>query len=300
MSNHRRTEISSNLFRNLTTENGRPLKAFHDAQQIFTKGPNDEYQKKKDNNGNDVVILKGYGGSSDDVSINLNNIEATLNRLKENQAQPIRNLKGDLDNDFKNIIQIIRILFSTAAYDYVHEIIVRVFCDVKTVTPGTIGAYFAGCLVRTNFPGNPGCSAVCAGAVPPEQGTKGFEFCEKYAIIYDSDGTLISLNDLEDKEEAYIYISNSINFEGFTSEEIKQLSNLGIKRVKLVRYSPDGLSYQEVSSNFIDVNSLPVKNNSNNNNDTCSSNTGSTLLILLLPLLLLLLIFIGWKFCGSQ
>src|SRR5207253_1295542 len=133
-----------------------------------------------------------------------------------------------------------KLTYDTQSFNHVHEIIQDVFKDVENVTPGTVGAYFGGCLSKTDFKGNPSCSAACAGSVPFELGTQGWEFCDKLTILYNSESGVSSLtttNNPQDKREAYVFVSNNKDFDGFTQADIQQMKSYGIEKAKIVKYS---------------------------------------------------------------
>jgi len=256
---------------------------------VIEKGTDHPFQRSKNSEGEDVIVLKGDGGHGEDLAINLNNIKASLSRLYKHRHSFIKDLKGDLHTEFRGMVDIIHILYSSAAYDHLHEIIVKVFGEVNEVTPGTIGAYFAGCLVRTDFADNPGCSAVCAGAVPRGKGTPGWELCGKLAILYDAHGSFTTLNNVDDKREAYIYIPEGVHFERFKSAELDALRGHGVEKAKIVRYSRDGRAYHEISGQFTELGS--VSTHSSNQDQSSSS---AAFWVIALPLIILILIALGW------
>lgn len=264
-------------------------------ENIIVKGPRSTPKKKKE----DVIVVKG-DTPADSFKIDLTQVRAALAALKEIKHKMIKTLDPEESVRFKNMVDIIYLMYNSKAYHQIHDIVVEMFSDVQHVTPGTVGAYFAGCLVPTDFRGNPSCSAACASSVPPEHGTEGWHPCDKLALLYDGEGSFTTLNDPDDKKEAYVYVSASRNFNGFTADDIQKLTGYGVEKARIVRYSEDGRSYNEISNDFVGLASL-AENRDVQVGDTCtncSNGAAVALFVIVLVLLILALLILGWKFSG--
>jgi hypothetical protein len=114
-------------------------------------------------------------------------------------------------------------------------------------------------------------------------------------LIYNGDGTFAILHRVTDVSQAYIFVNDQLSFRGLTFREVEKLEGLGISEVKIVKHS-DGLSYQEVSSDFVPVRRLLVAGTSQKSNSNASiqsygkSNGKSSLHIFVIILLFLLLL----------
>jgi len=102
-------------------------------------------------------------------------------------------------------------------------------------------------------------------------------------------------------KQAYLFVNDKFNFRGLTNAEITKLEGMGIEEVKVVKHS-EGLSYQEVSSDFIPCHHLRLSSPASNGNGGNGSfgygygNYGSAAAAILVILLLILLIGGGYYY----
>jgi len=168
---------------------------------------------------------------------------------------------------------------------------------------------------KNNFKGNPSCSATCAGSISPDPTTPGWDLCDKLVLLYDGQGTFNTLNEPSQRKEAYVYISDKIDFKGFTKSDIKRLSTYGVEKVMIIKYSEDGESYTETSLDFVDIRQLPKIGDSKNeknitdpkkkavvvdNSGGSGSNPNTNLFIAILVIIIvLLLIYLASRYIRS-
>lgn len=106
-------------------------------------------------------------GSSKALSIDYQTIKRTIGRLRKHHDRRVDDSRHQ--SDINQLNQYVQKLYHTNGYEKFYELIVHHFNDLRIVVPGTIGAYCYGCN-RTPRPGaglTPGCSALCAGGIPP-------------------------------------------------------------------------------------------------------------------------------------
>ena len=130
----------------------------------------------------------------------------------------------------------------------------KVFSNLTEVAPGTVGAYFYGCFLRTDFEEK--CSLVCANSISPlarDSECRQRVVWAKYdstndRYIFDetnknntikgnngNNGNNGNKGD-ENKEDeiTYLYIENPKGFSGFTMSEKESLSKMNIEYVRLL------------------------------------------------------------------
>jgi hypothetical protein len=262
-----------------------------------------------------IVVSKGPGDTGE-TNITLDDTRARLHRLRSVANTPIRSLTGaDLD-DFRTLVSNTKLLYGTDAYKILHDEYSRVFGDVSPILPGTVGAYFAGCLIKTSFSEMPGCSVICAGSapLPPTEPSNGSQpsvppvdtacgpqtdlgsFCQ-YSVVWGLfDGQrydFTTLHDTDNKDDVIVFVNSAKpSFQGFSDDEKELLRKFGAKRINVIRYSADSKHYHELLGGFVDLNSVPSRVDVVSNYQEMSSNN---ILIILLIVLVLIVIFIGWR-----
>lgn len=242
----------------------------------------------------DVFIINGQDGS---FQLHRKALRETLNDLKNQANVSVRHLNPEHTESFRSIVEALRLLYgSQALYDLVLTDIRNVFTDVKDVKPGTVAAFFIGCFSDDKFPGPMGCSPKCAASLPPAEGTPGYANCDDLVLIY-SDGLFSSLNEKR-STHAYIYVAET-DFNGFTSENLRQLRGADIENVSLIFGNQDG-SYREVTSSLT-IDQLPHKESDGegkvspaqvSDDSTTSNNTGAGIALAIVIIVIIILLFI--------
>lgn len=263
-----------------------------------------------------IIVSKGPGETGE-TNITLDDTRARLQRLRGVADTPIRSLTGQDQDDFRALVRNTQLLYGTDAYKILHDEYRRTFGDVSPILPGTVGAYFAGCLIKTSFSEMPGCSVICAGSapLPPSETPSGPQptaqpvenscgpqadagtFCQ-YSVVWGLfDGQrydFTTLHDTDNKDDVIVFVNSAKpSFQGFSDDEKELLRKFGAKRINVIRYSPDSKHYHELLGGFIDLNSVPSRVDVVSNYQEMSSSRN--LLIILLIVLILIVIFIGWR-----
>lgn len=132
---------------------------------------------------------------------------------------------------FKGIMNSIKsITVNDEAYHQIINLVDEYFKDVKA-EPGTIGAFFHGCMGRDNFSGPLGCNPKCTGSLPPPGNFEGYTTCGDPVFTFVR-GNFYDLND-RTSNHAYIYV-NTENFEGFNVDHVIFLQGKGILEATLI------------------------------------------------------------------
>lgn len=294
---HRRqTPLKSSLFR----------RAHDDGGFVEKGGPNtnrgeDGYRRGRDDVGNEIIIVEK--GESSNITINMDNVRATLTELRAHAHVPIRELSKEMSEMLQDVVTISQLLYNSAAYNVFLEEVLRAHADVRNVRAGTVGAFFVGCFVPSGYSGPAGCNPNCAGALPPEPNTEGWSFCDKLVILYNGE-VFHSLNEVADNSQAHIYIPEGVEFNGFTPSELRQLSAYGITTAKIIRSTGAGSSFQE-HGDFVELSRLgkqPPRPSTPVRNAAPSSGGGMNngLIIILVIIFFLIMLVIGWKICTTR
>ena len=159
---------------------------------------------------------------------------------------------------------------------------------------GTVGAYFCECKSENTFPGNRSCSLGCL------LGSKSIGCdtdypCEYTCISYNGDGNYSTVYEVEGVKQAYLFVNDKFKFDGIYPGEYKYFSNIGVEEVKIVKHS-DGLSYQEITSNFIPVRNLILKNNKIELKEDPEEITLGITIVIILILILIIAGAGGWYY----
>jgi hypothetical protein len=224
----------------------------------FRKNPEQKNKKleisQSNRDGKNVIILKG---DDQEYSLNIDNVKSTLVELRKYSSRTTSALEGELNDKFKFMVGIISMTYDSGIYSSIYELIQDIFGVGCSTVPGTIGAYFSGCLIQTNSREPQNCSAVCAGSLPPPPNTQGWNFCSERVFLYDGYGRFKTLNKNNKSNKAYIHLDGGLKFVGFSKKEIRYLKYQGILHVKLISYTDHGKSYEEVTTKFVLLNELP-------------------------------------------
>src|SRR4029077_19481374 len=118
---------------------------------------------------------------------NVTEIRARLAEIRKYADVQVRDLPESVGTDLKNFSELATLVSETGFYTQLIAIIEDIFGDIKTVAPSTVGAFFRGCFLPNDFPGAAGCSATCAGMMPPPSDVKGWAVCSDNVIDFDGD-----------------------------------------------------------------------------------------------------------------
>lgn len=231
-------------------------------------------------------------------------LRETLARLKGDAQTFVNQLSAEKTQDFKSVLEALRALYnSPSAYEVMLNDIRHEFENISPIKPGTVAAFFVGCFTSDKFPGPLGCSPKCVASVFPTSGTPGYSQCDDLVLIY-FNGVFSSLNEKR-SAHAYIYVGES-HFNGFSTDNIKQLKDSGIENVSIIFGNPDG-TFREVTS-VLTLEQLPKQNGKNvsgaaqtgtngssSGSSTGTSGTGGVVLLIVIIVIIAILLFLVYR-----
>lgn len=226
--------------------------SFDPSRYISRKSPSEDgSSKRKPRN------------SSTDTEFNVDQIRSALDNLKRNMDVPVQKASGKLKQEYDTIVRYETMLSNTSSYSLLEQLVDEKFGDVKIVNPGTIGAHFAGCVTETSFSQtSPGCSAVCAGAMPRKD--RLWETCSSHVILAENKNDGFYFNHLSsgsDKSHAHIFINyeSLSDFPGFSKEEKLHLIQKDIRKVSLFSYKHGDADYIKLTDDSVDISSIKTR-----------------------------------------
>ena len=253
---------------------------------LFIKGDKNvtfELKKGHDN----IYIIKHSDGKKFEFDRNF--FLSTLRDLKKYSHNPIKILDDEQNNNFDNMMSSIEMLRKTGKlYELLHNDIATIFDDVKIVIPGTVAAYFIGCSSKDDFPGPMGCNPRCAASLTPGGKDSKDYTCNDLVLMYEDDKTFSSMNK-KISQHSYIHIGD-VNFKGFTSDNIKQLSDAHISSATLIYARIDG-TYGNINQ-FVPVNDLPVESQTQNTTTNNDDAAAWILFIVIISIIIILLLIV--------
>jgi hypothetical protein len=258
------------------------------------------------------IVEKGHKNI---LKVDIGKFDELCKKFKEKKDVKIKKLFGEDKENFDLMVNYVHLLYGTSHYSHLFEKVRKHFKGVTSVKPGTVGGYFAGCLVNKKLGDmTPGCSLGCAGSMPLPKDEEGWSFCDKAVIMAERgiNGYVFSVvkpaESDEDYDPAYVFVESNTEFEGFSKSEKANLKAIGCKNVKLIGYSDD-MSYSELykdSRSVEDIKNRRDKSDSTGkvvsvsrskesyeNND---SNTALIVAIIVFVILLLIFLYLAYRY----
>lgn len=235
----------------------------------------------------------------DVVKVDTAELDDIMARLRDNEKVRINKLTPESAKDFQKVLSYVSLLYNTSQYNIIYDIAEKHFGDVKSATPGTVGGYFAGCIVETSFSDSiPGCAVACAGGLPRPKDDEKWKFCDQAVIwgLYEGGKyNFTTILDKEDKEHSILHL-NCTNYKtcpGFADEDKKHLKDMGVKRVTLYGYRNSGKDHTPLNEEPVEVDDLRSV-------DEVGTTDNSSISLVIVVLLVLVAIFFAWRYFSQD
>ncbi len=195
------------------------------------------------------IVVKGHKNK---IKVDVGKFDKLCKLFSLKYDLKIKSLSGQDKDNFNLMVSYVHLLYGTSYYTELYDKVKKHFKNVTKVKPGTVGAYFAGCLVESSSEStegfNPACSVTCAGSMPLPKDEEGWSFCDKAVILAEKgkNGYVFNVVKPADNENdlnpAYVFIeSESIDsFSGFDKPEKDNLKAIGCENIHLVGYDSYG------------------------------------------------------------
>lgn len=282
-----RTNVEYSLFMSdpIHVKNNKTL-SHNKNTDLFIKGSsNATFELKKGSN--NIYIITTSDNRK--IEFDRNSFLDTLKDLKKYSNTPIKLLEGDQKDSFTLVMDAIGMLYKISKlYELIHNDIENVFGDIKVIIPGTVAAYFIGCSSNDNFSGPMGCNPKCAASLAPGGKDPNDYKCDALVLLYESDKTFSALNQ-KIAQHAYIHIGDP-NFKGFTSDNIKQLTDANISSATLIYGKVDGTYGEQV--NRMPVSELPLISEVQQQTTNSSNDSGAWALFIIIAIIIIILLII--------
>jgi len=176
-------------------------------------------------------------GKNRELKFDTAEIDHVLADMRKHSHYYIRDLHGDLKRGYDMIVRLVDMLYESDGYSHLYNLVKKHFGDVDNAKPGTLCAYFAGCLINSNQGGGD-CGVLCAGSLPLPRGVAKGK-CGETVILctYDSKNRRYHFKVLTSgtKSDAIIYMEsgNPNTFKGFSKHEKGKLKGMGIDKISV-------------------------------------------------------------------
>jgi len=189
-------------------------------------------------------LLKTFREKGSEKRINLDDVSNIITEFRKFPNLQIKSLKGDLlkkFNQMKNFVEILQ--KKPTSYKLLIKELERNFSNLHQIKPGTVAAYFYGCFINNDM--NDSCSLLCANSIPPlyqDDLDQCAHLVIKAKFIEETGNYIFDINSvppsIKGRKLAYVYLDCESNedFPGFSNEEIKFLSELGVTYFRLLKH----------------------------------------------------------------
>lgn len=211
------------------------------------------------------VFYKGSVTKKDEVD-QTKNFRDLLLKLKNHSKEKLNELSNDIVEIHLTLIRSMNVL-SCSGLSQFHNLIRETFSGLETKIPGTLGAFYAGCLnhvddAESEIPRE--CMIDCAGGIiPPPKGDKRWNSCKNnvYWIEYNKNlerFDILALNDDEnERKDALIFYDDQSNtgLPNFTQDNIELFKKKNVEMIKIIGY--DKITGKtSIKTDFIPLESL--------------------------------------------
>ena len=241
------------------------------------------YSTSSDIDVSDEIVEKGHKNV---LKVDIEKFDELCKKFKEIKDFKIKNLTGKDKEDFDLIVSYVHLLYGTSYYNNLYEKVKKHFKSINSVKAGTVGGYFAGCLVSKGK----SCSLTCAGSMPLPKDEEGWNSCDKAVIMAERNGDSYSFsfikpaNSEEDMNPAYVFVESE-SFDGFNKYEKESLKALGCKKAKLIGYTSD--------MNYSELETKDVKDIKHRHQKKKKKEEDNNLWLLLIVFIILLIVFLA-------
>lgn len=212
--------------------------------------------------------LKIYRQPTTDTIVPLNqeNVSKGLNPDMQSKLEQLFFYKDEIADHlpphvhsiYNGVVSYAKLVYGTADYDTFYSQMRSVFGRSPSFSPGTIGAYFAGCAVSNNLDlETQKCSVLCVNALPPPNGHNSCSHSVYLVTEVDSTSHDIKkLSTTSDDANAIVYIKSVTKNARLTVEDVAKLKEYGVNNVSIYISSTDYTTYAPVTNGFVGIDTV--------------------------------------------
>jgi hypothetical protein len=208
------------------------------------------------------------------TSINVKILRDQLDRLTQVKDMPVKNLSENYLDDFTSVTHHISSLYGSDGYNLLFQEIQAKFPIDSKIIPGSVGGYFLGCFVPSNFKYGDTCSLACVTGAPTFYDSADVIPCQRnvYIAPFDVGYKFTKLSSgTEDPASAILFIQPP--FQGFSPDEIYELRSQGIEKIILSYYDEnkgeyfvsEPLGYSQIQARSSSTRTFKVSTSTTNN-----------------------------------
>lgn len=248
----------------------------------------------------DPRIVKGKSHKTKPIELDV--VKAIITDMVPKGELLVSNLKGDDKRKYDIAVSAIKSAEKTPMYEVIVEHIKSVFSHYRTVSVGTVAAYFYGCFVDHTGSVPHTCSSVCASSVkPPNMSAK--NMCPSNVAIYTVDKGLEITSRRDGSSDLIIHVPS--NFSNISDEDYKTLTSCGVKTVRVIRGNSDETSYQGTLESICGDSQASYSEESTcQEEEDCDDSSGWGAIVIIAFIILLFIIagaiFAAYRWWGSQ
>ena len=205
-----------------------------------------------------------------------------LNNLHGNAHHSIDSLSPDLKKQYEAVTSFVCSAHGTSDYKAFMNHVKDGFSHISSPVPGTVGAYFVGCLIPNSLDPLRRCGLLCSQALPRED-EKSCMY-SVYLLAKDDNGVwaLTKISSSDSDENILLYYDANDTFPGLTTSQVQYLKSQGVQNVNVINY--EGINYTESSFVPLDeIQTIP---------DSSSSAFDTDVLVLIIIIIIIILLFL--------
>lgn len=174
------------------------------------------------------VHSKGKNESKN-TRLNVTGMIAQIESMVKFAKTPVSNLDSVTHQKLMDLRKAAWQMNKTPSYKEIVASIKKHFGGDGELESGTVGAFFYGCMIPSDYEGCLTCSQYCAGSIPPAY-VAGLKECDSNVAVRTKSGLRITyVNSASDE----LLIHTSDNFESISDADYNTLKKMGIKSVIL-------------------------------------------------------------------
>lgn len=166
---------------------------------------------------------------SKNTRLNVTGMVAQIESMVKFAKTPVANLDSVTHQKLMDLRKAAWQMNKTPSYKEIVAAIKKHFGGETELESGTVGAFFFGCMIPSDYEGCLTCSQYCAGSIPPAY-VAGLKECDSNVAVRTKSGLRLTFVNSGSDE---LLIHTSDDFESISDSDYNTLKKMGIKTVVL-------------------------------------------------------------------